>query len=205
MSKNQTYTKKEEIIDYWIGKIEETELNFDWCDASSVCWNCGCKRKTQRCHIVPFSLKGEDEPSNFVLLCNVCHLNAPNCSNSKTMWDWIRSNKTMYGFTDCYFIEKGLEEYKRMYGEDVLNAMISLGINENNIKEMIEEYNKENVISTHFGDSHFNPVSTAGYVQGLLDYAKQKDLKRENDFIGKHCKEYESKLRKFEMFFNKKK
>jgi len=194
MSKNQTNTKKEEIIKYWIGKVDETELNFDWSDADYLCWNCGCKRKTQRCHIVPHSLGGADDPSNYVLLCNVCHSNAPNCSNGDIMWDWIKSNRTQFGLTNCYFIEKGLEEYQRIYKKDIVSDMISHGITEDNVVECFKEYNQENKISTHFSNSHFNPVSTAGYVKGLLDNLKDK----ENTLIRTYTKEYESKLRRWE-------
>jgi hypothetical protein len=207
MSKNQTKTKKEDIIKFWISKVDETELNFDWGDADLVCWNCGCERKTQRCHIVPHSLNGDDDPSNYVLLCNICHTNAPNCSNPNIMWDWIKSNKTKFGITNCYFIEKGLEEYERIYGGNIINDMISSGINENNIHKHIEEYNKETRLSTHFSDSHFNPVSTAGYVKGLLEDLKGKETEKETEInteiFKKYIKDYESKTKKWENFMKK--
>jgi hypothetical protein len=121
------------------------------------------------------------------------------------MWDWIKSNKTIYGFTDCYFIEKGLEEYKRMYGRDVLDDMISSGIKHDNISERMREYNQEIKISTHFSDSHFNPTSIVGYVDGFIGYSRDKEEKRNTNLMGKYCKEYELKLDKFETFLNKKK
>lgn len=199
MSKNQTRTKKEDIIKFWIGKIDETELNFDWCDGDIVCWNCGCKRKTQRCHIVPFSLDGEDEPHNYVLLCNICHQNAPNCSNERTMWDWIKSNKTKYGITDCYFIEKGFDEYERIYKKDLINELTSIGITDTNIRDNLQEYNKTNPISTHFSDSHFNPSSTAGYIDGFLNHK----ISLKDSFIKPYAQEYESKLKKWEKSIKK--
>ena len=55
-----------EIIKYWIKYEDECELNFDWSEADKICWRCGNERKLQRCHIIPDSLGGKDEPNNFV-------------------------------------------------------------------------------------------------------------------------------------------
>ena len=84
-------TTKRNIIDYWIQYIDECGMNFDWAEADTICWRCGCERKLQRCHIIPDSLGGKDEPSNFVLLCAECHQEAPNVEDKQFMWDWIKS------------------------------------------------------------------------------------------------------------------
>ena len=88
-------TKKQDIINYWIKYIDESDgMNFDWAEADKVCWRCGCYRKLQRCHIIPDSLGGKDEPCNFVLLCSECHQEAPNVESKTFMWDWIKSYYT---------------------------------------------------------------------------------------------------------------
>lgn len=62
-------TPPSEIVDYWAKRVDECELSVDWAEAESHCWRCGCKRTLERCHIIPDSMGGKDEPSNLVLLC----------------------------------------------------------------------------------------------------------------------------------------
>lgn len=124
-----------EITAYWIKNkpFDETELNFDWADAEYVCWNCGRisqKRldgkgsrkddiKLQRCHIVPDSLGGGDVPSNYVLLCKKCHIEAPNVKNKYAMWEWIHSNKLRMGMYNSYEIEPVLLDFINNYNEEI--------------------------------------------------------------------------------------
>lgn len=106
-------TTKEDIINYWIKFEAECDLNFDWAEAGSICWRCGCKKTLQCCHIIPYSLGGKDEPSNFVLLCSDCHEAAPNVQSPSFMWDWIKSYCTPFYNTSGN--SQALEEYKRIY------------------------------------------------------------------------------------------
>ena len=56
------------IFDHWRWK-----LGLEW-DDKDICWGCGFKTEyLQRCHIIPHSLNGVDEPNNYVLLCKQCH------------------------------------------------------------------------------------------------------------------------------------
>ena len=70
-----------------------------------MCWRCGCERTTQRCHIVPSSLGGRDEPDNIVALCAMCHDEAPNVSDPRAMWEWIRETKNT-GFYNAFWWDK---------------------------------------------------------------------------------------------------
>ena len=106
-------TTKRNIIDYWIQYIDECGMNFDWAEADTICWRCGCERKLQRCHIIPDSLGGKDEPSNFVLLCAECHQEAPNVEDKQFMWDWIKSFYSP--FYNTFWQTRAFEEYKRIY------------------------------------------------------------------------------------------
>lgn len=62
-------TTIEEIVDYWSRYQDESGLTVDWSEANYLCWRCGQKRNLQRCHIIPRSLNGLEDPSNLVLLC----------------------------------------------------------------------------------------------------------------------------------------
>jgi hypothetical protein len=111
MNKKLIKTSIEEIANYWKknNTISETQLNFDWFDAHTHCWNCGDNKysesdrvRLERAHIIPESLGGDDIPSNYVLLCRECHRQAPNTCDKENMWDWIKDNKKSISFYDTY-------------------------------------------------------------------------------------------------------
>lgn len=76
-----------EIVDYWFSRVYEGDLSVDASEAHERCWRCGYQTKLERCHIIPHSRGGADEPSNLVLLCKKCHLENPNVSDPEIMWD----------------------------------------------------------------------------------------------------------------------
>ena len=53
------------------------------------CFRCLCDLPTQRCHVIPAALGGKDTPSNYRLLCETCHLDAPNVNEYEAMDKWI--------------------------------------------------------------------------------------------------------------------
>jgi hypothetical protein len=141
------------IADYWIknSNISELELNFDWADAHTHCWNCGDDRfrkshKTpslERCHIVPHSLGGSDSPDNYVLLCKDCHQEAPNTNNPNDMWDWIKSNYMPFSFYGTYSVRKALIIFQEREGFSFIEKASTI----NNISDVIK--NEFNNVSTH--------------------------------------------------------
>lgn len=86
MSKREPIkTPLSEIIAYWAKHVDECGLSVDWAEAERHCWRCGYERNLQRCHIIPDSLGGKDEPSNLVLLCKRCHAEGPNVTDPEIM------------------------------------------------------------------------------------------------------------------------
>ena len=134
--KRNIKTTKKQIADFWIknNNICETELNFDWADCYTHCWTCGddkgCGSKNdsylERCHIIPHSLNGKDEPDNYVLLCHWCHSKAPNTSNKNDMWDWIKSNYMPYSLYGTYGIRKALIMYEQRNGHSFLDKALGI-------------------------------------------------------------------------------
>jgi hypothetical protein len=64
------------------------------------CWCCGCLENhpwyknvgvIERCHIVPKSLGGSNDPLNLVLLCSQCHKKSPDTNLPEIMFDWFES------------------------------------------------------------------------------------------------------------------
>lgn len=86
-----------EIARYWfnakptlcVDLVEHSCFACGWFDddAPDLHWN---RAKLERAHIVPEALGGPSVPSNLVLLCARCHMEAPNTPDRQYMLDWIR-------------------------------------------------------------------------------------------------------------------
>ena len=83
-------TTKKQIVEWCQKNINEIGYGVDASEMNTHCFRCGCKRPTQRCHVIPDSLGGADSPENFRLLCEPCHLEAPNVDDPEAMDQWIR-------------------------------------------------------------------------------------------------------------------
>lgn len=124
------------IAEYWINNsnICETELNFDWCDAYTHCWNCGDDKYSkstkrvylERCHIIARALGGLDTAGNYVLMCKECHTQAPNTSNPNDMWDWIKSNYIPFSFSNTYRLRKALVLFKQNEGYSFFDKIVCM-------------------------------------------------------------------------------
>jgi HNH endonuclease len=102
---------KAEIFDHWKDRFSEIGIFVDWGEPS--CWACrfhygmkydvkssdaswskilhGWERiPLQRCHIVPRSLGGKDDPSNLFLMCRECHDLQPNTAFPEVFFEWAR-------------------------------------------------------------------------------------------------------------------
>lgn len=167
-------TKHRDIARYWMALQDECELSVDWAEAEEICWRCGCKRNLERCHIIPASLGGKDEPANLVLLCERCHKDGPNVSDPEVMWDWIRAYG--YPFYNHFWITYGQKEYEFIYGNRFMDDMKSVieyakdKASEEEILTFCQEALRETEIesSVHFGQSYFNTATMAGRYRMLL-------------------------------------
>ena len=101
------------IVDYWAPRVDECDLSVDWSEAEEYCWRCGSPKELVRCHIVPHSLGGADEPSNFVVLCRPCHEENPNVADPEIMWDWLMAYKSR--FYKTFWQDEGRREYQFLY------------------------------------------------------------------------------------------
>lgn len=120
-NRSRIKTTKKEIVDYWSRIEDECGLSVDWAEAEERCWRCGYEKKLQRCHIIPNSLGGKDEPSNLVLLCERCHIDAPNIESKTFMWDWIRANGT--SFYDTFWQKTAKKEYEFIYQKSFMQEL----------------------------------------------------------------------------------
>lgn len=144
-SRKASKVTQKDIAEYWMlwNNISELELNFDWLDCAKHCWNCGASGKLEKAHIIPHALGGADRADNYVLLCNICHSQAPNTTNKQDIWDWIKRNYKPYSFYDSNIMQ-GLLLY--MQRERKSKSGLSLTLT----AEELSGYLKAN-INTHGG------------------------------------------------------
>ena len=163
-----------QAVDYWSNRIDECALSVDWSEANTHCWRCGCERNLQRCHIIPDSLGGKDEPANIVLLCKRCHAEGPNVTDPEVMWDWIRAYAVP--FYDTFWYIQGMKEYEFIYKRKV-EQEITVILQQANVTDidlfMRENYNRlmsqvMDEASIHFGQPYFNTATIAGIFRMLL-------------------------------------
>lgn len=94
-------TTKKQIIDWGIRNIDECGYGVDASEMHNRCWRCGYERYTERCHVIPYSLGGEDKPSNYRLFCPDCHLEQPNVNDYNATDEWVR--ETNVGSYDSFW------------------------------------------------------------------------------------------------------
>ena len=126
-------------------------------------WNYGeVKSMLNRCHIIPYSLGGSSEPENLFLLCESCHIQSPDCIESKLFFKWIyykrKQKKCIYNGFD---IDNMLLEMK--YNIDFFNVKIE----ELSYEHINELYNQK--ISSHGGK-----ISESTIIMNLIDIIKKE-------------------------------
>ena len=161
-------TSKKDIVEYWETRVYEGHLSVDFAEAYDRCWRCGCECVLHRCHIIPHSLGGGEEPSNMVLLCNRCHREAPNIDNAEFFWDWLLAQKA--DFYDTYWIRRAYAEYEEIYNESIIDICITHKLVGANFIIDLNSYlnTKHPNVAIHFGEGKLNPSTLAGLIQQFL-------------------------------------
>jgi hypothetical protein len=112
MSYVDSLPSKAQIFNHWKDRFPDIGIFVDWGEPS--CWSCnfhysskydikssdaswtkiliGWERiPLQRCHIIPRSLSGTDDPSNLFLMCRECHDLQPNTAHPEIFFEWVRA------------------------------------------------------------------------------------------------------------------
>jgi hypothetical protein len=111
---------KKQILEYHYKNTDECGMGCDADEWHHRCWRCGYIRDLEKCHIIPKSLGGNcNDPSNFVLLCNMCHQEAPNVNNNYEMWRFIED--TSIASYNCFWnyreiLSKSLKKCSHHFG-----------------------------------------------------------------------------------------
>jgi HNH endonuclease len=154
-----------QIVEYWARHQSESGLSVDWSEAERLCWRCAHSRCLHRCHIVPQSLGGPDDPSNLVLLCAQCHAEAPNVADATFMWTWLRAHAVAcYG---TYWQIRGFREYEFVFGRKPFEEVQDFVEVEAKLRVVLEKYMKQT--STHWGQGKLNPATVAWLLRRAED------------------------------------
>ena len=146
-----------EIVAYWSSHVYEMGLAVDWAEADHRCWRCAYQSKLQQCHIVPASRSGVLTPSNLVLLCDRCHKDAPNSTDPRFMWMWIRS--TCVPLYETFLVSRGIQEFHRMFGKYPFSSLSEDDLRSHRLKDMLNREIQETVV--HWGQGRRNPATLA--------------------------------------------
>lgn len=112
-------SKRLAIVEYW------AEARPDWLiDISEpMCFACRYYQpgwatwdtpRLENAHIIAKSIGGPDTPSNYLLLCKCCHVEAPMLDNREMMLEWVTRRDT-YIQRMCRAF---LREFKQLGGTD---------------------------------------------------------------------------------------
>lgn len=185
-------TPTKEIVEYWSKHQDECGLSVDWREAHERCWRCGYKKRLQKCHIIPDSLGGKDEPSNLVLLCARCHIDAPNVESKTFMWDWVRANGT--SIYDTFWFIRAQKEYEFIYGKSFLEELKE--------RDIISNYDLRLFFNLKIGKSihHFaHPWNNESTEAGLLRM-RLEEFDKNHKKIQKKSDNYRNKEQEFNCF-----
>jgi len=179
-----TKTKHLDIVNFWEGRIPEDEMGCDKADMLTHCWRCdvekkqGIKSKLEKCHIVPASCGGKDTPANLILLCSMCHKEAPNVNSTKAMFVWIKATLSCSMLPRRHW--EAAKAAKSLYNYDVLSELDNISNKcEGEIDNILDfakiELDKSFKDSTiHFGTGGCNESTLAFILMQLTKEIKQK-------------------------------
>jgi len=145
-------TTKKQILEYHYENTDECGMGADASEWHSHCWRCGHEKDTQRCHIIPYALGGEDIPSNYVLLCAECHSEAPNVKDKDYMMKWIK--RTSISSYNTYWklrniVDLRANEVSRHFGatrERILTPSTGKWVVEKIVEDLKEIYGDKNYV-----------------------------------------------------------
>jgi HNH endonuclease len=146
----------QQIADYW--STREDGLALEWAEARERCWRCGYRTKLELCQIVPRVPDGDETADNLVLLCSRCHREAPNHSNPRYMWVWLRA--TCVPRYDMYWVSRGWDEFEVMFGRAPFGWATGAGL------QLLQEWTamlraELRRAVGQFGEGHLNPSTIA--------------------------------------------
>ena len=152
-----------------ISELEENKRPVDENDLPLIWNDRKVKHKLHRCHIKPRSLGGEDAPNNLFLMCDRCHAESPDTTNSRTFFRWVYNQRKSHvmGYLSLKVAHELLQEEIKNRGLNVSPEEIFAAICEKDPKfdcASLKEYINKNV------GQHGFEVTRLSIVAGTVDW-----------------------------------
>lgn len=156
-----------------------------------VCWACGkpfskhddsyktwqelwdskyIKSSLNRCHIIPRALCNNDEPHNLFLMCEICHHESPDTSNTKAFFRWVYDKRKTYSlgvrnpFSLLAEINNELERRHMPDFDTIANYLQINGLMPNFETDKMKEHLRQHV------NSHGGRYNENSLIIGITDY-----------------------------------
>lgn len=133
----QNAPSKKMIWQYWSDNGIQRGLDdtrYDNACEFNVCVCCGRESsKLERAHIIPHSLGGSNDVSNYILLCSKCHRESPDIANESALIEWMNEQPTEMESL-LRLIQQEMDKY---------NKETQMTVNEIFIKETFSELFKK--------------------------------------------------------------
>lgn len=131
-----------------------------------------------RCHIVPKSRGGTNEPSNLVLMCHTCHREAPDTVFPEYLFTWMNNREK--SITDD-FSERFHKACKQLGVDDVSGLMTKYAI----IERVYPEYEKfeEANTSLHWDKRSGATLSMTSVLSVMIEFLRAKGNPSVDDML----------------------
>jgi hypothetical protein len=102
MKQKRTRTTVRQIVEANLDLIASLPNLDESSDPARTCWACGWELQGEgnlnRSHVVAKAHGGADEPSNYFLLCHVCHDEQPDGLPRESQLSWLRGRADWLGY-----------------------------------------------------------------------------------------------------------
>lgn len=158
VTSRQNAPSKRKIWQYWINNGIQRGLDdsrYENACNFNVCVCCARNSSTlERAHIIPHSLGGSNDVSNFILLCGKCHRESPDVADEHALIEWVNEQPS-----EMESLLKLIQQEMSRY-----NLKIKIATDENVIKEIFSDLYKN--AGTHGG--RFSDATRAYIIKQAL-------------------------------------
>lgn len=110
--------------------LKSYDENIKTFDNLNKIWNCAdVRRHLNRCHIIPFAKNGDESPENLFLMCEACHVMAPDTIIPKYFFNYVYNKRfnIMYdgvGRKEFFDLDRRLVELSKQYNKDYFSLVM---------------------------------------------------------------------------------